>query len=240
MDKVTLFCIPYAGGSAVIYSKWKKYIDDCIEIVPIELAGRGKRFSEDQYDNIADAVDDVYEAIKNKIKGPYALFGHSMGSIIAYELAQKIKNSDIPNPQYIFVSGRKPPHIERDEKIVHKLPDDEFIKEILDMGGTQKEIFENNELLELFLPIIRKDFRIVENYKYVNKSSLDIDMIVLYGDEEKIQHNEAKQWSIHTNKSCKIFKIEGNHFFINHSSKEVVDIINNIVVNNYRRILSVG
>lgn len=116
MHKITLFCFPYAGGSAVAYNKWKKYNNTNIEIIPIELAGRGKRFGEELYDKIEDAVDDVYEIVKSNINGPYGLFGHSMGSIIAYELARKINNSNLPNPEYIFVSGRKPPHIEENEK----------------------------------------------------------------------------------------------------------------------------
>ncbi len=240
MDKITLFCIPYAGGSATIYNNWKKYLDKCIKIVPVELAGRGKRLGEELYDKMENAVDDVYEIIKENINGPYGLFGHSMGSVIAYELAHRISNSNLPNPEYLFVSGSKPPHIGEREKIIHGLPDDEFRNEIIDMGGTPKEIFENKELLELFLPILRQDFKIVENYKYIGRPPLDIETIFFYGDGEEIDDSEAKQWNIHTNKGCRIFKIKGNHFFINYRTDEVADIINNIVVKNYRRTLSVG
>lgn len=242
MDKITLFCLPYAGGSAIIYNKWKKYINNCIEIVPVELAGRGKRLNEQLYDKIEDAVDDAYEIIKSNINGHglYGLFGHSMGSIITYELAHRINTSNLPNPEYLFVSGRRPPHIEKNEKMIHALPDDEFTNEIIEMGGTPKEIFENKAMLELFLPILRKDFRIVENYKYLKKPPLDIEIIAFYGDEEEIDDSEVKEWIIHTNKRCRIFKINGDHFFINAKTKEVVNIINNIMVNSYRRDLSVG
>jgi len=163
-----------------------------------------------------------------------------MGSIIAYELAHRIKTSNLLNPEYLFVSGRKPPHIGKRKKIIHTLPDDEFRNQIIDMGGTPKEIFENKELLELFMPILRQDFRIVENYKYTERPPLDIETIAFYSDEEEIEDSEAKQWDIHTNKECKIFKIKGNHFFINYRTNEVADIINNIVINSYRRTLSVG
>lgn len=240
MDKITLFCFPYAGGSSIMYNGWKKHISDCIQLVPVELAGKNKRFNEQLYDKMEDAVDDVYKIVKSSINGPYGLFGHSMGGIIAYELAHRISNSNLPNPEYLFVSGTKPPHIEDDEKIIHTLPDDEFKNEIIDMGGTPREIFENKELLELFLPILRKDFRIVENYKYIKKPPLDIETIVFYGDEEEIQDNEAKQWNMHTNNECSIFKIKGNHFFINDRVKEVINIINNVVDRNYRMNFSIG
>lgn len=235
MDKISLFCFPYAGGSATIYNKWRKYIDSCIEIVPVELSGRGKRFNEPLYDNINDVVDDMYHILKESINGPYALFGHSMGSVIAYDLAYRISNSDLPNPEYLFLSGRKPPHIEKREKIIHTLPDEEFKNEIINMGGTEKEVFENKQLLELFLPIMRSDFRIVENYRYMEKSPLDIKIIGLYGDEEDIDYSEAKEWSIHTRKDCRIFEMKGNHFFINDSTKEIVNILNNVLKNNHTR-----
>lgn len=240
MNKITLFCFPYAGGSASIYYSWRKYINDCIELVPVELAGKGKRFNEQVYDNIEDVVDDVYGIVKEKINGPYALLGHSMGSVVAYELAHRIKNSRLTNPNYLFVSGRKPPHIKDEEKIRHLLPDDEFKKEIIDMGGTPKDVFENKELEDLFLPIIRNDFKLVENYKYIKKPPLDIETIVFYGDEEEIDDDEAKQWNIHTNKECSVFKMKGDHFFINDSAKEVVSIINNIINNNYRINISIS
>lgn len=240
MGEMTLFCVPYAGGSAAIYNKWEKHIDARIKVVPIELAGKGTRFNEEIYNKIEDAVDDVYEIVKRGIDKPYGLFGHSMGGIIAYELAHKIAKSNLPNPEYIFVSGIKPPHMWKDRKTIHMLSDREFEKEIVDMGGTPTEIFENKELLELFLPIIRKDLRIVEQHIYIKKSPLNIETIVFYGDEEKINDKEANQWHIHTSKECKIFKISGNHFFINDETEKVVDIINNIVIDEYRSDLSVG
>ncbi|WP_432407294.1 thioesterase II family protein [Wukongibacter sp. M2B1] len=240
MDEMTLFCVPYAGGSAAVYDKWKKYADGRIKIVPVELAGKGRRFNENPYDKMEDAVDDVYETIKKSIDKPYGLFGHSMGGMITYELAHKISNSSLPNPEHIFVSGIRPPHLWKDRKIIYMLPDKEFKEEIIDMGGTPKEIFENKELLDLFLPIIKKDFKIVDKHIYDEKNPLNIEMTVFYGDEEEINDNEANQWGIHTNKKCRIFKINGNHFFINDETEKVVDIINDIVINNYKSCLSVG
>ncbi len=238
MDKITLFCFPYAGGSSIVYNKWKRYTNSYIDIVPVELAGRGKRLDEHLYDKMEDAVDDLYEIIKERVNGSYGLFGHSMGSIIAYEIAHRINNSNLPNPQYLFISGKKPPHIERYKKIVHTLSDHEFKKELIDIGGTPREIFENEELLDLFLPILRKDFKVIENYKYTKRPPLDIETIVFYGLQENIQYSEAAQWNSYANKGCRIFEVEGNHFFINHSAKDVVNIINNIVAKDYRRIRS--
>ena len=91
MKKIKLFCFPYAGGSAAAYNKWRQYLDKHIELRPVELAGRGRRIYDPLYQSIEEAVDDVYQLISPELaKGPYAFFGHSMGGIIAYELAYKI------------------------------------------------------------------------------------------------------------------------------------------------------
>lgn len=110
MTKIKLFCLPYAGGSSVIFNSWKQYIDPSIELVPIELAGRGKRINEPLYNGVNDAVEDVFGLIKNKITDtPYALFGHSMGGMISYELAQKIKRT-ICLLRYIYFSQAEVHH----------------------------------------------------------------------------------------------------------------------------------
>lgn len=229
MNKITLFCFPYAGGSATIYNKWKSFVNSDIEIVPVELSGRGRRFNELLYKDIQHAVDDLFDIIKNNISGSYGLFGHSMGSVIVHELAHRIKESKLPNPEYLFLSGRKPPHLIKQTKLLHVLADEEFKKEIIKKGGTAKEVFENKELTALFLPIIRNDFRLIENYKYGEKSQLDIKIISIFGESENINWHEAKEWSKHTKQECKTFEIEGDHFFINNKVKEIVNILNECI-----------
>src|ERR1700738_4611092 len=110
-----LFCLPYAGGSEVIYYKWKKYLHPSIQLIPIQLKGRGKRFSEIFYENIEEAVDDIFENVKDKIvDDDYAIYGHSMGSLLAYELYYKISKLNLKKPKHIFFSGYKAPSIIRE------------------------------------------------------------------------------------------------------------------------------
>ncbi|MCU0287008.1 MAG: thioesterase domain-containing protein, partial [Acidobacteria bacterium] len=128
MKKFKLFCLPYAGGSAAIYNKWRPYLDKRIELVPLDLAGRGRRIYDPLYDSIAEAVEDIYNMIEKQLEDvPYSFFGHSMGGIMVYELAQKIRNLQRPQPIHIFIAGRGAPDIPgEDEKIFHKLPEDQF------------------------------------------------------------------------------------------------------------------
>lgn len=180
-----LFCLPYAGGSEVIYYKWKRYLNSSIQLEPIELKGRGKRFNEDFYENLEDAVEDIFENIKDKIvENEYAIYGHSMGSLLAYELYYKICNENVNIPKHIFFSGYKAPCISREKKQIYLLSDEEFIKEVIELGGTPQEVADNEELLQLYTPILRNGFKILEKYLYKEKKDkIKYDISVLIGKQ---------------------------------------------------------
>lgn len=227
-----LVCLPYAGGSEVIYYKWKKYLNSSIHLEPIELKGRGKRFNEDFYENLEDAVEDIFENIKDKIlDDEYAIYGHSMGSLLAYELYYKIYNEKGKLPKHIFFSGYKAPSISRKERQVHLLSDDEFIKDVIELGGTPQEITENEELLQLFIPIIKNDFKMLEKYLYKEKKDkIQCDISILNGKEDDITLEEILAWENLGDKGFKVYNFEGNHFFINTNVENIIKIINSTLI----------
>ncbi|MBC2578803.1 thioesterase II family protein [Clostridium sp. DJ247] len=227
MKKVKLFCIPHAGGSAAVYSKWKKYINPSIEICPIELAGRGKRFNENLYNNINEIVEDIYEIIKNNLQTDYAFFGHSMGSLIAYELTYHIMKLKNKSPKHIFFSGKKAPHIMYKNRLIHTLSDIEFKNRILEFSGTPKEVFENRDMLNIFAPILRADLGIFETYKYVEKHcKLDCNITIINGKNDDLTINDISGWKQHTSKSCSIYLFNGGHFYLNENLEALISIIN--------------
>lgn len=225
--KIKLFCIPFAGGSASIYYKWRKYFEDRIEIYPIELAGRGTRFNEKAFTNIPDIVSDIYNSIKHEInEGPYMIFGHSMGALISYELIHMIIKNGHSEPIHAFFSGKGAPHLKGFKDKVHKLSDDEFIKEVYSLGGTPKELLEEKEILKIFLGILRADYEAIETYKYFNRSEkFRFSITVFNGIEDKLTQDNITQWSCHTQKKCDIYNFHGGHFFINDNIKEMREII---------------
>jgi medium-chain acyl-[acyl-carrier-protein] hydrolase len=232
MTMVKLFCFPYAGGAAASYNQWKQYLDPSIEFRAIELAARGRRMREPNYKSIDDAVDDVFNIIKDELtQGPYVLCGHSMGTMIAFELAYKIKKYGLPGPIHIIFSGRCAPQIPRDNKrALHHLPDDEFKKEMLEMGGTPKEFFDHPELMEVFLPLLRGDFTLTETYVHPPKDApLDVDFTVLSGKQDEDTPEEVEAWRIHTTGNCDIHYFEGDHFFIHDETEKVMNVINNAI-----------
>lgn len=229
MEKIKLVCIPYAGGSAQIFYKWRKHLNSHIELIPVELTGRGKRFLEPYYSSIQDAVNDIYKIVKPQIQNSnYAIFGHSLGSILAYELIYLLKNNGIHNPIHVFFSGRYPPHIHRHKALIHNSPNEIFKKEIFKLGGTPLELLENDELYEIFMPILRSDYKIVETYNYTKKScKFDFDISVFSGfKDNEVEQSDLQEWKYYTDKNFKIVMFEGGHFFINEELENVTNAIN--------------
>ena len=231
MKKTKLFCIPYAGGSAMAYTRWKKHLSSEIELYPLELSGRGRKIKMPFYDSIHDAINDVFSMLEKELDDtPYALFGHSMGSVIAYEVAHKINESGCQKPMHIFFSGRKAPDAKRDSNI-HHLPHDEFVEKVLDYGGMSKGLLAEKQLLDLMLPIIRNDIRIIEQYNYVERPiKLSCDTTVLYGKMDKMTINDAIEWKKHTEGKCDIKCFGGGHFFINEYEEDVIEVIQNALL----------
>ncbi|PKM50192.1 MAG: thioesterase [Firmicutes bacterium HGW-Firmicutes-7] len=229
MEKTRLFCFPHAGASAAYYTRWSKYLDPNIEIIPVEMSGRGRRMNEVLFNSVEEAVEDVYAFLKSHdFNIPYMLFGHSMGTLIIYELMNKIITNGDKNPLHIFLSGRYPPHINKG-KVIHTLSDEDFMQEIIKIGGTPKEICQNKELLELFIPILKADYKIVEQYKYrVLKNKWKIDITALTGNEDfEVSVNEILQWKEYAEEGFYYHVLSGGHFFIHDKEQEVVSIINN-------------
>ncbi|HHX70427.1 MAG TPA: thioesterase [Gallicola sp.] len=235
MEKIKLFCLPYAGASATVYINWKRSLDKRIELKPLELAGRGKRFNEPFYNSMDEAIEDIYKVLSVELDGtPYAVFGHSMGTIFAYELIRKIICYGNREPVHVFMSGRYPPYIETEKENIHLLSDKEFINKIMKLGGTKEEVISNKELLDLFLPVLRADYRLIESYTHNgNVLNLNCDITVLNGKyDDYIIGKDVQGWRECTNKNCNFHEFDDGHFFINKYQEDVIGIVNRVLFMN--------
>jgi medium-chain acyl-[acyl-carrier-protein] hydrolase len=231
---VKLFCLPYAGGSAMVYNRWKRSINGMIQLCPIELAGRGIRFSKPYYDSLPEAVDDIYGMIKNQLdSGPYAFYGHSMGSLLVYELVRKIMTLPHRQPVQLFMSGGNPPHIKNAKKIYHTMPEEQFRDEIIKIGGTPQEVFEHKELLDIFIPLLRADYKIIETYQIQPNQTVlfDCGITVFNGKADKeVSHDKLREWQRYTKSRCQVYEYEGGHFFIQDYREDIIQIINDTLI----------
>ncbi|MCC2328542.1 MULTISPECIES: thioesterase II family protein [Bacillus cereus group] len=226
-----LICLPYAGGSASIFNQWRDSLLPEIEIKNIELAGRGKRSREACYTNVLDAVEDIYSIIDKELDDePYAIFGHSMGSLLAFELGHKIQKENHRMPEAFFFSGKSAPNLPAKE-IVHEYEEERFIEKVFSLGGTPAELMDHKDLLNIYLPIIRADYKVVETYKFQeDRNKLKTPFYILYGDKDEITLDEVLAWENHTSKSCRWYEFYGGHFFIKKQERLVLDLINRILV----------
>ena len=245
MTKMKLFCFPYAGGSAAVFNRWKKHLHSAIEMIPVELAGRGKRSDEKFYKDLPEAVDDVLGLIRGELAGsPYAFFGHSMGALIAYELSQRIRTSALPPPAHYFFSGKGAPHARKEaKKIYHLMEEEDFKRELINLGGTPPEFFEDPNIVNAFLPLLRNDFRLAESAKRDQDIiPLDSDITVLLGKDDDLTPEQCDGWKKHSSRLCTIYHFEGGHFYLNSKEDQVIKIINSTLlalpprVNSYSRV----
>ncbi len=231
MKKIKLFCLPYAGGTAAIYNKWKKSVNKHIEVCPIELPGRGKRFIEPLFHNMSDAVDDIFHSVRNYLDvQPYAFFGYSMGSWLAYEVIRKALKAGYRPPVHAFFAAKDAPSVVRDKVKMHLLEHDEFVNRILKLGGTPEGIFENDELMEIFVNILRTDYEVVETYKHcAADNKINCNISVLYGAKDSYPEEDVKAWTDITSGNCSFTSFDDGHFFINNYQDKIINIVNTML-----------
>ena len=209
-----LFCIPYSGGSADSYYQWKKRIHPAVEIYPVELAGHGRRIKEPFFQNVQQAAEDLAGQIEAKIVPgeAYALLGHSMGALLAFETYYQLKPQC--RPAHIFFCGRKAPQDMDDPTEYYKLPEPEFLDVVYRYGGTTREVLKNDALRGIFLPILRADFKLSELYKWTAKTEpIACPFTVVNGRQDYgAMTADINRWLEHG--QGRILTVEGNHFFL--------------------------
>ena len=228
-SKPKIVAIPFAGGNKYSFYKIEQHISPSFEWITLELPGRGDRFNESLLNNIPDMVEDLFVNIRQHIiKGEYVLFGHSMGCLLGYELIKKISKNSLKLPLCTFFLGRVAPEHNRFTNKKSTLPQELFWEEIRKIGGMPKDFFNQKDLLEVFYPVLKNDFRAIENYGYSKLTRpLSIPMNIMMGKdeigvgEEKTTITEMKGWANETDATCNFEIVPGNHFFIHEQSEMI-------------------
>lgn len=221
-----LFCFPYAGGSAALYHGWQQQLPPSVEVCAVELPGRGGRLKEAPFERIEPLVEAMAEALLPYLDRPFAFFGHSMGSLLAFEFARWLRrNSDLA-PSHMFVSGHGAPHLRVSYPARHDLPEPEFLDELHRLNGTPPEVLSNPELMQLLMPILRADFAICEFYRYTDEPPLACSISVFGGlQDQEMNREKLEGWREQTARAFSLRMFPGDHFFINTTRPLLLQIL---------------
>lgn len=218
-----LFCFPYAGGSAQVFRMWQRNLPAQVELCLVHLPGRGRRMTETPFTRLQPLVQAVADAMVPEINSRFALYGHSMGALVSFELARELRRRNLSPPLHLFVSGRRAPSAPKTDPPIFHLPPRELIAEIKRLNGTPREFFEHAELQELFLPLLRADFEIVDTYAYAPEAPLAFPITVYGGEQdEQVPIESLTVWEEQTSTKFKLRMLPGDHFFIHNHEMEFI------------------
>ena len=226
LKDVALFCFPYAGAGASVFFPWGKGISGGVDVYAFEAAGKGDRYSEALPKEFNTLAIEAAAAILGKNYKSIILFGHSLGALLAYETAKTLKDNGC-SPLSIIFSGRQAPSLASKMEPISHLPNQQFIEKIKLLGGTPQEIFEEPELLNIILPILKNDFFLAECYEDSNPYDLGVPVIVLSGQTDPwVNIDDLHHWSSVTSNSFEIEIFEGDHFFITKNELRLFKYLN--------------
>jgi medium-chain acyl-[acyl-carrier-protein] hydrolase len=213
--QIRLFCFPYAGGGASTFYPWVYMLPPEIEVCAVQFPGRENRLKEEPFSHLSPLIFALARALHGYLDVPFAFFGHSMGSLVSFELTRYLRQEHRSLPACLFVSGYAAPQRKDAGPHIHHLPDTDFIAAMRALDGTSENVLQNAEIMQLFLPTLRADFAICETYVYADEEPLDCPILVFGGREDHTVSDDAlRAWSAQTRCSCELSMFPGNHFFL--------------------------
>ena len=225
--KMRLFCFPHAGSGASTYRDWNRQLPAQVEVCAIQLPGRENRIKEAPLTDIESVIDALLPVMLPYLDKPFAFFGHSLGALVAYEMACRLRDIDEPVPLQLFVSGRSAPQSQLREEPYYALPQDDFINKLQGLGGMEDAVLEAPELMAMLLPLLRADFQINELYQYSERAQLDCPISAFRGlKDDLMTYEEVADWKEHTATDFRLRSLPGGHFFIVESSDLLWQILN--------------
>ena len=225
-DAPHLLCLPHAGGAASWFAPLSAALAPGVRVLSVQYPGRQDRYTEPCVDSIAEFADRIYQAFDHKdtANAPFALFGHSMGAVIAFELARRFESAGRP-PAVLFASGRRAPSTYRAE--TGRPRDDQgLVEELAALSGTDASILQDPEILDLVLPALRADFYAVETYRRPEGAPLSSPIVAMIGDRDpEVTVAEAEAWAPETSAGFELRVYPGGHFYLADRVAEVAAVL---------------
>lgn len=206
-----LLCFPPAGAGATWYRSWVGRLP--ATVVPVQPPGRESRIGEPSVSGLDALVDLLVGELARELRPPFALFGHSMGALVAWRLAVRLAADGRAQPERLYVSGHRAPQVEDRRRPLHGLPDDELVEGLRELGGTPSEIFEHPELLRVVLPALRADLAVVEGFVDRSTPALACPIVGFTGREDReVEPADVAAWAERTSDGFRMVIVPGDHF----------------------------
>ncbi|MFE3829771.1 thioesterase II family protein [Streptomyces sp. NPDC059092] len=220
-----LLCFPHAGGSASFYFPLSEQLVSAAEVFAVQYPGRQDRLKETSPRDIGVMADRIYAAVRRRLGArPTTFFGHSMGAVLAFEVARRFE-ADGGEISRLFASGRRAPSRHRDED-VHRRTDDGIVAELKSMSGTNAALLGDEEILRMILPALRSDYEAIETYRCEPGVTLRAPISVLTGDSDpKTSPAEAEEWRGHTTGAFDLEVFPGGHFYLSSQAPSVIAVV---------------
>lgn len=221
-----LFCFPYAGGTAAGFHTWSAKVPPAVEVCAVQLPGRANRLRETPFVRLTALVPALEDALSPLLDRPFAFFGHSMGALLAFELARQLRKTRDLEPLHLFASAAKAPGIPNREPHVHTLPEAEFVRALRHLEGTPAEVLGNPDMMALVAPAVRADFAVCETYRYRKGPKLTCPITAIGGHHDRrVPRADLEAWAAETSGSFTMRMLPGGHYFIREQEDRVLQSI---------------
>lgn len=225
--EIKLFCFPYAGGQAHLFRSWHQSLPRDVETYASNLPGRAYSLNRPPFRRVADLVAEVGPALVREITGPFVLFGHSLGAILAFEVARWLRSRHGLSPALLAVAAHRAPQVANaDDAPMHLMNDRDFVVSLAKLKGTTPEVLASPEILRFMIPILRADFEMAETYRYTSEPSLSCPIAAFGGtDDEETAGGKLEAWRDQTTDACLCQLVKGDHFFVRSNERMFLELL---------------
>lgn len=209
-----LLCFPYAGGGASMFRTWPAALPADVELLAVELPGRESRFNEPPFQRLGPLIASLTDAVGPQLQAPFAIYGHSLGALVGFSFARELRRRSLGEPVHLFVSGRRAPQLPEPSPM-HQLSEPQFRDRLRRLGGIPEAVFQEPELMAVFLPILRADIAVSEADPVQREDPLACPITALGGlTDEKASMAELDAWQAQTRAAFEREAFSGGHFFL--------------------------